>query len=1128
MKSPTQAPDQAARDRVRDVLDETLFVEAGAGSGKTTALVERVVALVESGVAMRHIAAITFTEKAATELRDRIRDALEQRAASQGGRPWVAAVHELDAAAIGTLHSFAQRILTEHAITAGLPPRFEVLDEVSSGVAFDARWERFVDRLLDDDSLGDLVVLAEACKIRREYLRDVARVFDANWDLLADHVPAARAGPDTGALAGILDDIEAVAALGDHCTDPADKLLVRLGEWSALVQRLRGASDLGEAVSLLTPKLPSCKVGNIGRASSWTAGTLAEVRKRLPEAGESLLQWLHDVGTRCLDRLGAEVARFTLEAAEQRRRSGRLEFHDLLVLARQVMRDPGHGTEARAELHDRYRRLLLDEFQDTDPIQIELAVLMASDDPDAGRKQWTDVRVVPGRLFFVGDPKQSIYRFRRADIDLFMNARDAFGPATELTANFRSGRGVLTWVNAVFGRLIESTPGSQPAYIPLDATCEQVPRGPAVACLGSEPHPADVKADEMREAEARDVVAAVRAAIDEGWSVRSGESLSQARLGDITILLPARTSLPALEDALEAAGVPYRTESSSLVYATRAIRDLVTTVRSVDDPTDELATVTALRSRLFGCGDDDLYRWKHEYGGSWNHQAAAPESIPDDDPVGLGMAYLRALHRERLWLSPSELLGRIVEERRLLESGFADGRPRDLWRRVRFVVDQARAWCDAEGGSVRDWLGWVARQADDAGRVAEVVLAETDDDSVRIMTIHAAKGLEFPITILSGMSTRPRRNSGVEVHFPPGEPVAYKVGQLRTDSFERARPLDEQMSHHERIRLLYVACTRARDHLVVSLHRKDRKQGDAGERTNSELIAAVVEDLPEEMYDLLEVPAVEREEQLGAVAPPPPLPAFDEWLNELRSSLDTGSLPHTVAATMLTERAAEEAVTDAGLAKAARDLDLPPWRKGRYGTAVGRAVHGVLQTVDLESGEGIEAAVAAQAAAEGILGSEATIDKLARAALASPTVREAAASNFWRETYVAVPVGETTLEGYIDLLYRGPDGLVIVDYKTAGGADHAEIEARLDGYRLQGGAYALAVAEATGEPASRCVFVFLTEAGAVERELDDLNGAVTAARAAVTDGSAARSERDRRDLETDLEVEEPRMDAAAG
>jgi ATP-dependent exoDNAse (exonuclease V) beta subunit len=1126
--------DRAARRRISDDLDATLFVEAGAGSGKTRSLVDRIVALVRRGVLMREIAAITFTEKAAAELRDRVRHAFERQLGGPDGELFRVALEQVDGAAISTLHAFAQRILSEHPIEARLPPNVEVLDEVASQIEFEHRWRQFRDRLLNDPLLERTLLLAMATDVTLDDLRHLARVLGDNWDLVADkeRLPWDRGEPPTSDASDIAEGIAALLDRLEECRDRGDKLCVHLSEQVApYLEQLRQAPDEYEVLRLLRQEHPRLVYQRKGSKANWRdhASVLAEMagigRRKDALAGT--------IAVRALQRLALEVADFTLASAEQRRSSGRLEFHDLLVLARELLRDEQHGVDVRRALRRRYRRLLLDEFQDTDPIQIDIAVLIASDDPGAAARPWSDVAVAPGRLFFVGDPKQSIYRFRRADIEVFLQARDTFGDASlSLTTNFRTTPPVIAWINHVFGRLITYEPASQPAYQPLDPAPEREPplTGPPVTLLGTV-HTDEPNAELLREREAEDVAAAVVAAL--GWKVAEqhdgSDTWRRARLGDITILLPARTSLPALERALEERGVAYRAETSSLVYSTREVRELLATVRALADPTDQLSLVTALRSAAFGCGDDDLTTYKLQYRGAWSLLAPPPDDLPDEHPVGQALRYLRDLRAELPWLAPSEVLDRLVRDRRLFELGYAQGRPRDLWRRLRFVIDQARAWSAAEAGTLRQYVEWARMQASESARVAETILPETDDDSVRIMTVHAAKGLEFPIVILSGMTTASRgARSRVQVAFPPGGPLGLKVGtSLVTPEFEQFAPIDEQMDHHERLRLLYVACTRAKDHLVVSVHRKRRRSEPDEERkyTNAELIARVCVDAPHQQ-------SFETVPQLAPVAAPTPVPeplsSMEDWEAERVRALRTSGRRRTIGASDLAgtsqgegerqraggwgsegegerqraggrgsegegERVDEEIA--AGIDKGPRDLDLPAWQKGRYGTAVGRAVHAVLQTVDLASGAGLVDAAAAQAAAEGVVGREETIVALARAALRAPSVRASLRWRRWRETYVATTIADRTLEGYVDLLYRTDEGLVVVDYKTASSA--TDLAARVDHYRLQGGAYAVALEAATDEPVARVVFVFLTPEGAVEHELDDLAACRAAVRAAL-------------------------------
>ncbi|MGI8873845.1 MAG: UvrD-helicase domain-containing protein [Egibacteraceae bacterium] len=558
--------DQAARARIATALHETLFVEAGAGSGKTRSLVERVVALVHDGIEMRHIAAITFTEKAAAELRDRIRRALEKERDTADGTPArsrvQAALGQIDAAAISTLHAFAQRILSENPIEARLPPNVAVLDEVASQIEFEDRWRSFRDALLADPALHRCLLLAFAADVRLADIRHLATQFEANWDLVADpqRIPWEATEPPALVIDELVEDIAALLARRDECADSDDLLCAYLTDQVApYLEQLRAAPDEFEALRLLEQDKPTFKCGR-GKKGNWL--DKASIAADLTALGQARRGLADSVALACLHRIAVEVAGFTLEAAAHRRTGGRLAFHDLLVLARDVLRGP-HGVTVRDGLRRRYQRLLLDEFQDTDPIQIDLAVLIASTDPAAAAKPWSDIDVEAGRLFFVGDPKQSIYRFRRADIELSLAAREVFGDPVALTTNFRASPAVIGWVNHVFGQLIQAAAGSQPAYQPLDAAPARTdpPAGPPVAVLGAAVHTdPDLRADGLREREAADVAGAVVAAL--GWQVSErgpddSEHWRDATLGDTTLLLPARPSLAGLEQALDARNIPY-------------------------------------------------------------------------------------------------------------------------------------------------------------------------------------------------------------------------------------------------------------------------------------------------------------------------------------------------------------------------------------------------------------------------------------------------------------------------------------------------------------------------------------------------------------------------------------------
>jgi ATP-dependent exoDNAse (exonuclease V) beta subunit len=1109
--------DEPTRQAVRTELDATLFVEAGAGTGKTTALVGRVLALVGSGRAgLGQIAAITFTEAAAAELRDRITDELERRLEAghrdpdperpgdpDGTGEWraryAAALEEVDAAPIGTLHGFARRLLSEHPFEAGLPPTFEVLDDVRSGVAFEERWTRFLDDLLGEPVHGRAVSRALLCGVRLEHIRALARQCNENWDLLADEIRPPR--PPLPVDAGsVLSPLRGALALAGACSSPEDKLLVHLeslAEW---------AEELGEAEGdvdtlRLVAGGPRLTRGNVGKAEQW-GGTKDEVVGLLADAERARQELVGRIADDALDHLLGAVRELTLRAAGERRREGRLEFHDLLVQARNLLRS---RSDVVAAVRDQYRFLLIDEFQDTDPIQSELAFRIASSEPGEG--DWRGMTPDPGRLFFVGDPKQSIYRFRRANIAQFMEVRDrVVARPLQLTRNFRSVPGVVASVNALFGALVgDGLPGAQPRYEPLRADRPGHGRPaaePPVVLLGMESHDT-ASAEERRRHAAADIVECIRRAVAEGWPV--GEEGRPATKSDITVLVPTRTGVPTLQRAFDAADIPYRLEAMSLVYSSAEVRDLLTVLRAVDDSADEVSIVAALRSPSLGCGDDDLLEYKLA-GGRWNYRDEPPHGLAGAHPVVDGMRRLRELHDQRWWFDVSSLMERVLAEFRLYELALDDRRHRERWRRLRFVVGEARLFADAFGGDLRTYLRWADLQCEEDARVTEAILPEPDDDAVRVMTVHAAKGLEFPIVVMAGLGAKGKAADTTRILWgPDGHEVSISKA-LRSPGFALLEADDALKDQCERVRLLYVAATRARDHLVLDLHRK------TGEESPAALVEAVCAEHPALWRNLGEGALPVRPEQPGAsgggLTRPPGAPAEpagedrEGWLRRRAELLGRADVPHTLAATAVAKlamgrrwataapgpEAAEEEWEDEepGTGDGA-DEGRPSWRRGRAGTAIGRAVHATLQVLDLASAEGLDDLARAQAAAEGVSDQAAEVAALARAAVGSELVRRAVErGRYWRELYVGAPIGDRLLEGFVDLLVEGPDGYEVVDYKTDRVRTDEDVERSLDRYRIQGAAYAVALEEALGSPVVRCTFLFLREGEAVAKEVADL------------------------------------------
>jgi ATP-dependent helicase/nuclease subunit A len=1085
----TAAPaDQAVRVAATTDLEHTIFLEASAGTGKTTLLVERVVALVMGRRArMDQIAAITFTEAAAAELRDRLSQRFDELAGDDPDDLAAAASAALDSAAVTTLHGFSRKILAEHPLAVGLPPTFDVADASASRVAFDERWGRFVDSLLRSSIHEELIARALSVGITWPQLRQVALCAEESWERLGRPGPERpRPTVDPGRLVALLEEALSWRA---SCTDPADRLAEFLDHHTvAHLAALRDAVDDLDLLQVVSA-LPTLSAGNRGQKGRWTDRAHGrpvkdQVLNVLAHAEMERARLMNDTVQWVLSSLFDLIVDFTLTAAEDRRRSGHLAFHDLLVLARQLVRD--HPT-ARRELQARFTHLLIDEFQDTDPIQVDLALQLGADAGADGRDDdaSTDVVLRPGGLFFVGDPKQSIYRFRRADIDVFMKTRDRVGATPlQLSTNFRSRPVIVEWVNDVFGGLLgDGVTGAQPAYQPLTPFTDDGPERPhgmrPVILLGREP--VEGPASAVRRVQAGEVAAAIATMRAEAWPV--GVDAHPLRYADVAILVRSRTGLPLLEAALSSAGVPYRLESGSLVYQSAEVSHLLAILRAVDDPTDAVNVLAALRSPAFGCADDELCAHRAA-GGSWDPSLTATGS----GPVARALAELRAAHAGTWWKSVSALVSDVVVNHNLLALALGESRPRESWRRLRFLVDQARLFDQSQGGDLRRFLRWVNHQQEEGARVIEAILPESDDDAVRISTMHAAKGLEFPVTVLLGLETQPN-NECPSLLFTEEGPQLCLKRTFESPGYATALATERQMERFEQRRLCYVAATRARDVLMVSLHRSSHSE---------DTLAADILDqctrCPETWSDgsvLVRPTSVPR--PVGVTAPDDLLFDGEErarFAKERATLLERSAVPRTIAATSVHRLGRQSALAPGDACSEPEGWeDRHTTGRGRAGTAVGRAVHAVLQVIDLASGAELAPLTRAAAAMEGIPERAGEVRDLVCAGLGSDVIRQAVTlGSYWREVYVGVPVGNRILEGFIDLLIETPAGLVVVDYKTdRNGGDDGEI---LDRYGPQGASYALAAQLSLGRPVATCVFLILGRHGAREIALSGLRDAM--------------------------------------
>jgi ATP-dependent helicase/nuclease subunit A len=1085
--------DAGARSRIETDLGSNLCVEAGAGTGKTTVLVGRVVALLRSGqAAVDELAVITFTEKAAGELSARVRFALE-RALEQPGlgdeeRTRVArALTDLYRARIQTIHAFASDLLRERPVEARLDPQFETMDEVAAEVRFEQAYRRWLDGQLAGRNPPIERALRRGLHLGR--LRDLLEMVHRNrraLPLAPMTVPTPRVEPFRARAREWEDRL---AALEPRCREPdsdaAYGSLAAIRAFCSKVAIAHGDEDVERLVLFERPEAHR----TAGRAGAWENGACADVKRVAVECLDAVQELSDQLRAEALAGVLPLAAAFAEQYARERRTEGLADFDDLLIWARDLLRD---DPRARAHFHRRTTRVLVDEFQDTDPVQAELVAWLCA--PEGTTGPWREIVPEPGSLFVVGDPKQSIYRFRGADIAVYdaVKGGTLAGRLELLTHNFRSSIELLDWLNAVFDRVLVEKAGVQAPNSPLaglESMTGELGRSPVVVLR---PEPSDGNADAVREREAGLLARAIsRAVRDEGWRVRDRHQdgrVRPARWADVAILVPSRTGIERLEGALARYGVPYRLEGGRGFFVRQEVRDLASLLHAIDDPTDAIALVATLRSLAFGCSDEDLLAWVLEH--SRFDYRRVDADTPGPPAVREAMAMLRELHYAAGGLSLAELVRAAIERTGLVEGALGLPGGSQAAANAIKLLDHAREFSAAGSGALRAFTGWLARMRDREAEEIDAPVAEERDDTVRVMTVHAAKGLEFPIVCLGNLSAT-GSNQTAPVADPERGRIDLKIGpdgkDYRTPGWEDVRAQERAALEAERDRLLYVACTRARDHLVVPV--SEGKRGPQG------FLKQLVDSLPQAdgepgaggwLYDL---------ERLEAVAEVPPVQTAAAADTDVEAALERRSQWSHERERVVAEASRGVALTTASSVKvdprplAAQVVSVPA--EGEQVTTIdvdstpplelGDAFHRVMERVSLPDADDLEALAQAICAEAGIPEAVPRVLAMARRCLASDEIERALATgDVHREVpFVTGDDVDGVLVGRMDLLYRdGQGGAVVIDYKTDTVDPGGETAAAAD-HGGQTEAYARAVRDTLGLQA-RVLLLFAVTGVAVE------------------------------------------------
>ena len=855
---PLVLSDDAARREAVAVRDRSLLVEAGAGSGKTAVLAGRIAMLLAGGVAPRSIAAVTFTEFAASELLIRVRAFVSALAAGEIPIELRSALPDglseeqhgnlaradaaLDEMTCSTIHGFCQRLIAPYPVEADIDPGAAVMDRDQAELAFAEIVDDWLREELSGEEGGLLAELVlhdpdatltlirtvlEHLRRHREFapfeLQDLtllAEEFRAAVDGLAEFVDEAEAEePETAVIAGQFRELVGEVAAGL----PADTAaaLVALLVMAPTPELLTGSGSFRKYQ----------KKGKWGAAAK-RAGLAKADAERLNDAASThyavcCRTWtvFHQaVATHVLAGLVPLVDSVMDLFREYKRAAALLDFDDLIFSARGLLRD---HDEVRCALAARFRCVLVDEFQDTDPLQTEIFWRLCGEPPggsDAG--DWTAFAPRPGALFLVGDPKQAIYRFRGADIAAYVRAREAFraGDADavlSIATNFRSRAPIMEYVNARF-ETAPSEENGQPGFQALDPFRPPRDGGSSVVALDVSVADEDGKANaqQQRDGEA-EAVAELCARLIGSEPVPDPENgrPRPCRAGDIALLAPTGSDLWRYEEALEARGIPVATQAGKGLYRRQEIQDLIAVTRVLADRRDTLALGALLRGPLVGLTGEKLLDIV------WS--LPRTEDAPDDLPrLDLGVSpeeianplardiveKLQALQRRANATTPHALLSQAVDVLRV--------RP-ILLRRHRGQAERALANVDLYLGfsrayavrGLRAFAEAMAAAWSDEARAVEG-RPDAQEEAVALYTMHAAKGLEWPIVVPINTMTRVVAADSAVTDRATGR-FYCRVFGIEPTGYEAARNDEKAELDRERVRLWYVAATRARELLVL-------------------------------------------------------------------------------------------------------------------------------------------------------------------------------------------------------------------------------------------------------------------------------------------------------------------------
>lgn len=822
--------DQEARDKIKYELNTNFLVEAGAGSGKTTSLVERMVNLIYTNICkIEQIVAITFTRKAADELKIRFQSKLESIWKTEEDidrkERLADALQNIDRCFLGTVHSFCAKLLRERPIEASLDISFKELEDADDLVLLEEGWQLFLQKEQTEKSslLAEIQELGIKVEELYESLCQMRQYTDVEW--VTDKVEKPELYSSFVSLMNLAKEAKRLIPDDEPSKgyDSLQQIIVKAIQKERFVDSSKDSDIIGQfelfnkKIKVTQNRWPSREDAKFyeGKFTDFVAVNVTPL----------LQQWKEF----CHPKIVSFLQGAMLVYNKLKKERSLLNFQDLLIHTTNLLKD---NAEVRGYFQEKYTHILVDEFQDTDPIQAQMMFYLTSTELE--EKVWTKCRPKNGSLFVVGDPKQAIYRFRRADIDTYNRVKQLIkehnGEILQLTMNFRTLDTVTNELNHVFKKYLpEQETVYQAAYRPLNSSHkedEMEGKGGKNTLTGIKTLTVSTefsKKEEIIEEDARNITNAISSLLHQGYKPR-----------DFMILTRYNDGMATYAQTLEDSGIAVSISGEVIIGEVREFQELSIVLQTFIDPTDAVAMLATLRGVFFGFSDNELYQWKRA-DGVFSLYSKVPENLPDKlkEKVTNALNTLSTYLRWVRTLSPTIAIEKIIEDIGFYPLLIKNGRNKRAYKSLVQVIEHIRHQESAGAVTYKQVCQLLMESIYNKTTVLNI---EEGANSVRVMNVHKAKGLEAPIVFLSHPAKLVSSETFLSQHIKREDDESFGYFSFSTrNGFqmkELALPIDWKIHKQEELlyleeeefRILYVAATRAEKALIISSSAKGNKK----------------------------------------------------------------------------------------------------------------------------------------------------------------------------------------------------------------------------------------------------------------------------------------------------------------